>query len=228
MQGAWDVYREELGVVPPDHVLALRNEYDRSDVDGFWNAWSTGAEEGLFRAYCRAGGPTTAGVDAFFGWGAVRIRQSVGGGRGTGASRLYRDVVDASSSQFFVNSSLAPVLLFRWRLKSVADVLRGVQQHGFTQTRWNALHRYWGAVCRQGPCGPVGTLEPWVDWIHLDLHGFYKWVFDALGVLLTLLSKLLLTVGRLGYVGGPLGLGKILALGRVLGSGLTLPPRPLT
>ena len=46
---------------------------------------------------------------------------------GTDACRLYRvsqgDVVDASSAQFFVNSSLAPVLLLRRRLKSVTDVL---------------------------------------------------------------------------------------------------------
>ena len=79
---------------------------------------------------------------------------------GTGASGLYRasqgDVVDASSAQLLVNSSLAPVLLFRRRLKSVADVLKGIRQHGFTQTRWDALH--WGAVCRQGLCGPVCTL----------------------------------------------------------------------
>ena len=149
--------------------LLSEGQYSRSDVDGFWIAWSKGADEGLFRAYCRAGGPTAAEVDAFFGWGAVRIRRrrlsgkSVGGSRGTGASRLYRvrqgDVVDASSAQFFVDSPLARVLLFRGRHKSVADVLRGIKQYGFTQTRWDALHRYWG-----------------------DLHGFYRWVFDALGL----------------------------------------------
>ena len=126
------MYRVEHGVVPPDLKLTFRHAYDRSDVYGFWHAWSKGAEEGLFRTCCWAGGPTTAGVDAFFGRGAVRFRrrrlggESVRGGRGTGAGRLYRagqgDVVDASSAQYFVNSSLAPVLLFRWRLKSVADV----------------------------------------------------------------------------------------------------------
>ena len=64
--------------------------------------------------------------------GALRIRRrrlggrSVGGGVGSGASRLYRvsqgDEVDVESAQFFVNSSLAPVLLIRRRLKSVEDV----------------------------------------------------------------------------------------------------------
>ena len=31
-QDAWDIYREELGLLPPDLVLPLRDEYDRSDV----------------------------------------------------------------------------------------------------------------------------------------------------------------------------------------------------
>ena len=32
--------------------------------------------------------------------------------------------------------------------------------------------RLWASVC----------LDPRVGWIPLDLHGFYKWVFDALGL----------------------------------------------
>ena len=51
-------------MVPPDFVLSLRHAYD---VDGFSHAWSKGAEEGLFRSHCRAGGPTAAEGDAFFG-----------------------------------------------------------------------------------------------------------------------------------------------------------------
>ena len=61
----------------------------------------------------------------------------------------------------------APVLLFRRRVKSVADVLKGIRQHGFSQGRWDALHRYWRAVCRQGPCWPLRPLEPWVNCIPL-------------------------------------------------------------
>ena len=84
---------------------------------------------------------------------------------------------------FFVNSSLSPVLLFRRRLKSVADVLKGIRSKGFTQSRWDALIGYWGAVCRHGPCGPISSLHPWENWLPPDLHGFYKWVFDSLEVL---------------------------------------------
>ena len=38
----------------------------------------------------------------------------------------------------------------------------------------------WAAVCRQGPIGPMSTLEPWKDWLPPDLHGFFKWEFDSL------------------------------------------------
>ena len=66
------VYREELGVVPAEVVLALRDAVSMSSVGDFWSTWSRhaeaglfraskNAEAGLFRAYCRAGGPTAAG-----------------------------------------------------------------------------------------------------------------------------------------------------------------------
>ena len=172
--------RKELMGVPHGLFLLLREAYDCASVDDFWDVWSAGAEEGLFRAYCRAGGPVAGGAQRYLGRGRLRVRRRRLGGRsvgGVGSSRLYRvsqgDDVDVSSAQYFVNSSLAPVILFRRRLKSVADVLKGIRQHGFSQDRLDALHRYWAAVCRQGPCGPVFSLEPWAGWIPPDLHGFF-------------------------------------------------------
>ena len=153
---------------------------------GLLSIWSKNAEAGLFRAYSLAGGPTAAGSSAFLGRGLLRIRSRRLGGRavgGTGSSRLYRacqnDEVDKHCAQYFVNSSLSRVLLFRRRVKSVADVLKGIRNKGFTQSRWDALLVRWGAVCRHGPCGPISLLHPWDDWIHPDIHGFYKWVFDS-------------------------------------------------
>ena len=40
--------------------------------------------------------------------------------------------------------------------------------------------RYWRAVCRHGPCGPISSLDPSDKWIPPDLRGFYKCVFDSL------------------------------------------------
>ena len=174
-------------MVPEEVVLALRDAVSRSSVDEFWSIWSSSAEAGLFRAYSKAGGPTEAGSSAFLGRGLLRIRSRRLGGRaagGVGSSILYRvshgDEVDVHCAQYFVSSSLSPVLLFRRRLKSVADVLKGIRSKGF---RWDALLRYWGAVCRHGPCGPISSLHPWDNWIPPDLHGFFKLVFDSLEVL---------------------------------------------
>ena len=100
---------------------------------------------------------------------------------------MYRvshgDDVDTNCAQYFVNSSLSPVLLFRRRLKSVADVLKGIRNKGFTQSRWDALLGFWDAVCRHGPCGPLSSLHPWDSGIPPDLHVFCKWVFDSLELL---------------------------------------------
>ena len=190
VQDVWDIYRDVLGVVPDDVVLALGDAVSRSAVDDFWSIWSKNAEAGLFRAYALAGGPTAAGSSAFLGRGLLRIRNRRLGGRAAGgrsSSRLYRvsqgDDVDVHCTQYFVHSSLSPVLLFRRRLKSVADVLKGIKGKGFTQSRWDALLMRWGAVCRYGPCGPISSLHPWDNWVPPDLHGFHRWVFDSLEVL---------------------------------------------
>ena len=51
VQDVWDVYRDELGVVPPEVVVALRDAVSRSSVDDFWFLWSSHASgfiSGLF------------------------------------------------------------------------------------------------------------------------------------------------------------------------------------
>ena len=163
---------------PPDLVQTLRSAFGRNSVDEFWNCWSAGAEAGLLRSYQTAGGPVTAGKRAFLGRGTLQIRRRRIGGRaagGTGSSKSYcvsqGDEVDVASAQHFVNSSVAPVLLFRRRFKSVADVLEGIRQNGFSQGRWDALLRRWKAVCDQVPCGPLRSL---VHWVLPDLHKFCK------------------------------------------------------
>ena len=60
VQDVWDIYRDVLGSVPEEVVLALRDAVSRSSVDDFWSIWSRNAELGLFRAYSKAGGPTEA------------------------------------------------------------------------------------------------------------------------------------------------------------------------
>ena len=111
-----------------------------------------------------------------FAVGVLGVELLVAGDR-AGCIRVSQgDDVDVHCAQYFVNSSLAPVVLFRRRLQSVADVLEGIRNKGFTQSRFSALLGY-------GSCGPISSLRPWDDWIPPDLHGFYRWVFDSLEVL---------------------------------------------
>ena len=136
VQDVRDVYRDELGVVLKGGAVFW------SSVDDFWSIWSMNAKAGFFRAYSKAGGLTEVGSSAFLGRGLLRIRNRRLGGRAVGgkiSNRLYRvshgDEVDVHCARYFVNSSLSPVLLFRRRLKSVADVLKGIRSKGFSQSR---------------------------------------------------------------------------------------------
>ena len=71
--------------------------------------------------------PTLAVVGCAFGGGWVASRLGV-----AGSGRLYTvsrgDDLDIESAQYYVNSSLSLVLLFRRRVKSVADVLKGIRR----------------------------------------------------------------------------------------------------
>ena len=70
---------------------------------------------------------------------------------------------------------LAPVVLFRRRLKSVSDVLKGIRDKGFTSSRWDALLGYWKAICLHGPCGLISSLDPRDRGIPPDFLWFF-WV----------------------------------------------------
>ena len=167
VQDVWDIYRDVLGVVPDDVVLALRDAVSRSAVDDFWSIWSKNAEAGLFKAYALAGGLTAAGSSAFLGRGLLAM-----------VMKLMCIVLSTLST---------PLFLLCYSFVGVSSLLRMFLRvfgaKGFTQSRWDALLRYWGAVCRHGPCGPISSLHPCENWVPPDLHGFFKWVFDSLEVL---------------------------------------------
>ena len=77
-----------------------------------------------------------------------------------------------------LSTLLTPLLLLYYSFVGVLNLWRmfseGIRSKGFTQSRWDALLGYWGAVCRHGPCGPISSLHPWDNWIPPDLHGFYR------------------------------------------------------
>ena len=61
--------------------------------------------------------------------GVLEAELLVAGDR-VGCAASQGDEVEVRCSQYFVNSSLSPVSLFRRRLKSVADVLKGISLGG--------------------------------------------------------------------------------------------------
>ena len=81
------------------------------------------------------------------------------------------------------NSSLAPMLRFRRRFRSVCNVFKGIKTKGVTDAGVTALRHRWAAVTRMGPTGPITSSEPSTDWIPPNLHGFCKWVVDACDIL---------------------------------------------
>ena len=191
VQDAWDVYRDEFGVVPPGVVLALRDAAFRSSVDDFWSCLRVGAPRLFYLALIlRLVVPLWLAAlllleevcYVFVGdvlEAELLVAEDLVGCKGLiGVMMLM-----VKSAKYFVNSSLVSVLLFRRRLKSVADVLKGIRSNGFIQSWREALVRYWNAVCCDGPCGPFCPFTPWDEWVHPDLHGFCKWVFDSLEVL---------------------------------------------
>ena len=200
VQDAWDVYWDELGVVPPDVVLALRDAVSRSSVDDVWSIRSKNMEAGLCRAYCRAGGPTAAGSPAFPGRGLLRIRSRCLGGRSCRMSWASQgDEIDVHCAQYSVHSSLSPVVLFRGRLKSVADVLKGIRSKGSTLSRWDALWWVIGVLCvGMVLVVPISSLTPWDNWIPPDLHGFFWWVFDSLELLIGFLKQVVVSCRDVG------------------------------
>ena len=134
-----------------------------------------------------SGGLVSSGLQVFVGRGALKIRARQLGGRVSGrygASKLYRvnrsDDLDVSSAQYFVNSCLAPVLLLWRRIEPVADVLKGWLVSEKVGCSWTASGMLSVAMSHVGLCAPSSR---GVHWIPPDLHGFYKWVFDALSLL---------------------------------------------
>ena len=133
VQNIWDVYIQEVGFVPREVREQLFIACNPADVDASWLLWSREAEASLARAYLSAGGPSLSTSSSYVDRGQLSLRTMRLGGRCR--DRIYRidraDEFDVTSSGFFVNSSLAPVLRFRRRFVSVCNVLKGIKLHGF-------------------------------------------------------------------------------------------------
>ena len=163
VQEAWKVYLEALQFVP----LEVRQRLHwaclgEPNVDVAWGGWSDAAENGSLAAYKSAGGPCPQGDLPYLGRGKAVYRIRLIGGRPPG--RVHRparaDPVDCSYCLSFINSSLSPVVLFRRRLSSVGDVLKGIRKSGFSTARWQALMFRWGFGLQAGSHWSGSYLRP--------------------------------------------------------------------
>ena len=113
--------------------------------------------------------------------------------------------------------------IFRKRLKSVADVLQGIRDKGFTHSRllldgmlFCATGRLFFVMVRVVLSLPV---EPWDRWIPPDLQGFFRCVFESLNLLNDFLQQVVVSRREIGIRKWTWWLRE--DLGRRFGSSLT-------
>ena len=73
VQYIWDVYIQEVGIVPFEVRGKLIQLCNSSDVDSSWLLWSREAEASLARAYLAAGGPPLSNPGSYVGRGSLSI-----------------------------------------------------------------------------------------------------------------------------------------------------------
>ena len=107
------------------------------------------AEEGLFRAYSGAGGPTEAGSSAFLGWEAGLSAA----GDLVGFSGLVRVI---RLMCIMPSTLLIPLLLLLYSFVGASSLLRMfLRVFGVGVSLSLGGLGYWEAGCRYGPCGPI-------------------------------------------------------------------------
>ena len=145
-------------------------------MDDFWYAWSTGAEESLFRAYCRAGGPVAGNPQMYLGrvgCGFVSV-VLVAGLLVVPVPVGYTESVRGKRLTLILLNTLKTLLLLLFSslgggLSRLLMYFEGIRQRGFSQARVDALQRLLGCCLSiRDLVGALLRLEPWGGWIPLD------------------------------------------------------------
>ena len=125
-------------------AAALDESLDAGDVSRAWLVWSCAVETALADAYRFAGGPVpAAGMRTVRLGGPLPVRRNAADAREGGEVHLYQD------------SSAAPLLDIRRRLKAVMDVLDVMIRDGFSFARSVELAVRCDGILGEGPIGPV-------------------------------------------------------------------------
>ena len=153
VQRVWDVYDDRLQFMSRQDALPLDESLIAGDVSQAWLVWS-GAETALADAYRFSGGPAP-NRGLILGRGKARFRLVRLGGhevrkvRGDAA-----DVHDAADVFLYRDSSIAPLLDIRRRIRAVLNVLDTMISHGVTLSRSVELTAQWCKILSIGPLYP--------------------------------------------------------------------------
>ena len=157
-RGFGRVYDERLQFMSCRDGLLLDAALAAGDVSQAWAVWSSAAESALVDAYCFSGGPLPS-RGLVLGRGRASCRVVKLGGHKVRKARGYAaDAHDAADVFLYRDSSIAPLLDLRRRLKAVMELVDAMIRYGVSLSRSIELSAQWDKILSVGPLFPV-TLD---------------------------------------------------------------------
>ena len=139
-------------------ALLLNDSLDAGYVSRAWLVWSRAAESALADAYRFSGGPLPS-RDLVLGRGSASFRVvKLGGRRVRKARGSAAYAVDAADVFVYRDSSIAPLLDMRSRIKTVMEILDAMIRCGVSLSRSLELSAQWDRILAIEPLYPV-TLD---------------------------------------------------------------------
>ena len=174
----WEIYDERLQFMSRQDALLLDDFIGAGDVSHAWLVWSGAVESALVDAYRFSGGPLPSrglvlGRVSVSFWVVRLCGHNVRKARGYAA-----DAHDAADVFLYRDSSIAPLLDMRRRLKAVMDVLDAMIRSGISLSRSVELSAQWDRILAIGPLFPV-TLDDLNMVRSVGLGDFYHVVCDV-------------------------------------------------
>ena len=135
VQRVWDVYDERLQFMSREDAFGLDGALLNGDVSSAWMVWSSAAEKALADAFQLAGGPVPR-RGLVLGRGMVRLRSvRLGGPIVRSIRRNAAGIGEIDDVSLYRDSSAAPVLDLRRKLKAVLNLLDAFVRCGASLTR---------------------------------------------------------------------------------------------
>ena len=151
----WEVYDERLQFMSCRDALLLDASLAAGDVSQAWAVWSGAAESALVDAYRFRGGPLPS-RGLVLGRGRASFRIVKLGGHKIRKARGYAaDAHDAADVFLYRDSSIAPLLDLRRRLKAVMELVDAMIRYGVSLSRSVELSAQWDRILGIGPLFPV-------------------------------------------------------------------------